>query len=379
MPGRRKRNDSGAFGLKEISDFRGETPELGELIPPREVIKTKFSDSDLYATQLLYGYESGEWEAFIREWATALRPGYVQIKRFGGPNDRGVDVAGFKTENGFEASWDCFQGKHYSKALTPSDAFPEILKIFLGVIDGHYTMPSQYCFLAPHGCGPKLSKLLSSPSSLRAEFLEFLDGTQASNTDMGLFYEVKALVGTTDFSLFKSIELEDALSLHKNTRYYLARFGGQVPSRTEIDAPPERVMQDEAVYVEQLLKVYAELHSKYEFKLEHLENYSLERKHFRRQREHFYSAESLRLHARDSVPPGTFEALQEDIFTGVEDISQNADSSSMERLNKVLTTSTMLDLSAHSLYSIANFADRKGICHQLANNGRLSWVGTCDE
>ena len=41
--------------------------------------------------------------------------------------------------------------------------------------------------------------------------------------------------------------------------------------------------------------------------------------HFRRQREAFYEAESLRVFARDSVPPGTFESLLDDIHDGVID------------------------------------------------------------
>src|SRR5665213_1099175 len=73
-------------------------------------------------------YDDKVWEEFIREWVTSLQPIYVQIKRFGGTGDRGADVAAFRSENGFEGPWDCFQAKHYANSLTFSDAAPEMLK-----------------------------------------------------------------------------------------------------------------------------------------------------------------------------------------------------------------------------------------------------------
>lgn len=46
------------------------------------------------------------------------------------------------------------------------------------------------------------------------------------------------------------------------------------------------------------------------------------RKDFVRQRERFYSAESLRNFSRDTVPAGTFESLQEEVYQGVVDVDQ---------------------------------------------------------
>lgn len=46
-------------------------------------------------------YSPDEWEVFIAEWATGKAVLYSQIKKFGGSGDRGVDVAGFKTDQGF--------------------------------------------------------------------------------------------------------------------------------------------------------------------------------------------------------------------------------------------------------------------------------------
>lgn len=83
----------------------------------------------------IYFYSPDEWEVFITEWATGVAVSYRQIKQLGGSGDRGVDVAAFKTDRGLEDAWDCFQAKHYDGSLTVSDAFPEMLKIFHGVVD----------------------------------------------------------------------------------------------------------------------------------------------------------------------------------------------------------------------------------------------------
>ncbi len=97
--------------------------------------------------------------------------------------------------------------------------------------------------------------------------------------------------------------------------------------------------------------------------------------HFKRQRISFYSAEALYMHARDSVPEGTFEALQDDVHAGVVEVAEALHATGMDRLREVLTAATQVQLDGHTaLLSVARMDDRKGICHQLANENRLTWV-----
>ena len=326
--------------------------------------------------QRVYFYDPVEWELFIREWATGLGETYVQIKRLGGPNDRGVDVAGFKTDQGFEGPWDCYQGKHYAGPLTWSDAFPEILKVFLAVVGGHYALPDRYAFLAPRGCGQSLNRLLSKPTDLRDKFLEELVRTDgpAASLNQDLRDKVKTLAVAADFALFQSVELLDALETHRGTPYFVARFGGPLPPRPKHDAPPADLGAHETRYVAQLVEVYVEQAPDETFSAETVSGHSKFGDHFQRQRVSFYSAEALRLHARDSVPPGTFEALQSDVLSGVVEMAESTHATGMDRLANVLTTSTQLDLGAHALMSVSRMDDRKGICHQLANEDCLTWV-----
>lgn len=355
----------------------GAPPELTDLESPEvSTVSPALTGPPVTPTQRLFFYSPDEWEQFIREWATGLGTAYVQIKRLGGPSDRGVDVAAFKTNQGLEGSWDCFQGKHYAEALLPSDAFPEILKVFIGVDGGHYVMPDRYSFLAPRGCGPTLNRMLSKPTDLRDWFLGQLakpDGP-ASRLDQDLRDRLKTLAEGVDFAIFQSVELDDALQAHRSTPYHSRRFGTSLPTRPRHARPEPEVGAHESRYVAQLIEVYSEKEPTETFAAETVSAHSKFGNHFQRQRESFYSSEALRLYARDSVPPGTFEALQGDVHSGVVEVAEASHQSGMDRLTSVLTTSGQLDLSAHALISVSSIDDRKGICHQLANEDRLTWV-----
>lgn len=365
--------------MPDLAGAPGEVapPELTDLESPEvSTVTPSLTGPPVTPTQRLFFYSPDEWEQFIREWATGLGTTYVQIKRLGGSNDRGVDVAAFKTNQGLEGSWDCFQGKHYAEALLPSNAFPEILKVFIGVDGGHYVLPDRYAFLAPRGCGPTLNRMLSKPTDLRAWFLGELakpDGP-ASRLDQDLRVRLKILAEGVDFAIFQSVELDDALDTHRSTPYHSGRFGTSLPARPGHAAPEPEIGAHESRYVAQLIEVYSEKEPTESFAAQSVSAHSKFGSHFQRQRESFYSAEALRLYARDSVPPGTFDALQTDVHSGVVEVAEASHQSGMDRLTSVLTTSGQLDLSAHALISVSSIDDRKGICHQLANEDRLTWV-----
>ena len=97
-------------------------------------------------------------------------------------------------------------------------------------------------------------------------------------------------------------------------------------------------------------------------------------KHFARQRESFYFAESLRTFARDSVPLGTFEDLQNDMFDGVIDTAESEHEHGLIKLKSVLNDSKSVPLDSNGLFETIRVKDRYGICHQLANDNKLKWV-----
>lgn len=326
--------------------------------------------------QCIFFYSSDDWEEFIKEWALGLAKDYVQVKRLGGTGDQGIDVAAFKSGDGLEGPWDCFQGKRYSRELRPGDAYAEMLKLFRHVDAGDYIMPDTYQFLAPKGCGGTLNRLLSTPTKLREGFLSAIEDGEGLGKDLdeNLVTRLRDLAEATDFTMFKSVELHDALETHARTKYHLGRFGSPVLRRSEVAQPPEELGEHETNYVAELRKVYVEGCGGDLDEAGSLTSHLTFGDHFKRQRFSFYSAEALRMDVRDAVPDGTFERLQDDVHAGVVEIVNAPHESGMSRLTAVLTHSTLLDLSSHPLVSLARPEDRKGICHQLANDSRIAWT-----
>nr|WP_165036374.1 ABC-three component system protein [Candidatus Protofrankia californiensis] len=270
----------------------------------------------------LLNYSPEEWEYFVFEWASVMDTEYVEVLQLGGANDGGIDVAAFRTVAAFEGSWDCFQCKHYNRVLYPGDAWPEIFKILRGVAAGDHTAPNRYYFVAPRGCGNTLNKWLHSPGNLKDEFLkELTKGKAEFLSDVGadVVAEVASLAMTVDFSLFTSMSLTRILEIHKRSPAHAVRFGGPLPERPEVPLPPEEIGEQETRYLQHLLDVYEEKFSLPAGSLDEALKHGLAGSHLRRQRISFYSAEALRVFARDNVPEGTFEALQEEVFDSVEE------------------------------------------------------------
>lgn len=98
------------------------------------------------------------------------------------------------------------------------------------------------------------------------------------------------------------------------------------------------------------------------------------RRDFLRQRERFYHAESLRNFARDTVPEGTFENLQNEIFHGVIDVCDCSHGDGLARMKATVAQAANISPTSNPLKSVVGVQDRQGICHQLANENRLIWV-----
>lgn len=319
-------------------------------------------------------YSDTQWEEFVLEWATTLTE-YKKVMRNGGANDHGVDVAGFLTDTGFGGEWDCYQCKHYATALLPSDAYPEILKVSLGTMSGHYTWPRKYRFVAPKGYGTTLAGVLNSPTKLRIAMKTTLtkkNSVLAKNLGEHSLEAVLTFLDEADFSGFGSIELHELVTDHQKTRWHSARFGVPLPTRTEMDVPDIGPGEDEQRYVAQLLAAYAERHGE-SFTPEMAADHKQVGGHYLRQRIAFYSAESLRIFARDSVPVGTFEALQEEILDGVIDVHDGHQGDGLDRLLHVTQSAHQLAMTANGLLPVVKTRDRTGICHQLANDDKLRW------
>jgi hypothetical protein len=327
----------------------------------------------------LFLYSADEWEGFIDEWATVcLKSKYGKVQRFAGANDKGIDIAGFVDDRLLMGVWDDYQCKHYDHALHPTDAWPEIAKILWHSFKGHYKPPRDYFFVAPRGTGTTLSQLLANPAALKVELKKVWDKDcrdKITNTgSISLTGDLAAYFDQFDFSIFKTKPVREILEQHKDTPYFVTRFGGGIPPRPKPGAPPEEIDAKESGYVTKLLAAYADYTKKPVADIPTLKKWNKLEQHFKRQREAFYHAESFRVFVRDKVEPGTFESLQEQIYQGVVDTCDAAHADGYERVVAVTSAAQILPIDAHPLAPSTFVQDKHGICHQLANEDRLKWT-----
>ncbi|MCV5934850.1 hypothetical protein OFO87_32535, partial [Escherichia coli] len=78
--------------------------------------------------------------------------------------------------------------------------------------------------------------------------------------------------------------------------------------------------ENESRYIRQMLDAYGDHLGTNLPDAASLASHNQFRSDYLRQRERFYHAESLKNFARDTVPAGTFDALQDEIYHGVIDV-----------------------------------------------------------
>jgi hypothetical protein len=327
--------------------------------------------------QRLLTYSAAEWEGFVEEWAFYCLKGlYKHVQRFSGSGDMGIDVAGFIDDKRLQGVWDNYQCKHYDHAITPGDVWAEFGKVIWHSYKGEYKVPRRYYFVSPWGAGTKLSRLLANATKLREELIENWEkhvmGAITSKQAVLLDAALLAYVDKFDFSIFDAKTAIQLVADHRATPIHAARFGGGLPPRSAAGKPPTAVAPGESRYVTQLLGAYSEHTSTSVTDQSTIPQQKL-KDHFRRQREAFYEAEALRVFARDNVPAGTFESLQNDIYDGVIDAHDQTHTDGYQKVCAVTQSAQQLQITANALITCTNPKDRHGICHQLVNEERLWW------
>ncbi|MFF0496436.1 ABC-three component system protein [Nocardia aobensis] len=326
--------------------------------------------------QYLYFYSDEEWEDFTVEWVRALAHPYVLVTRMGGSGDRGADVAACLSPRGTAGEWHCYQCKHYEDALAPADAWPEMVKIFVAKLRGIYELPRRYVFVAPK-VGPYLTRYLANPETLKSEFFkawEKEDSKLGADLPADERRAVEALAHQTDFSIFEAPDLEWILELHSRTPHHARRFPIQLKPRPAVSSPPHEPHVREAVYIQKLLAAYNEKHGLALQSLQQARDHADTKRHLRRQREAFYSAESLRVFARESVPHETYAAVESDLFEAVVEVEERDFDLGIDRLAAVLESAIAHQPNPGNILApVVTVLDRKGLCHHLANDDRLTW------
>lgn len=358
-------------------------PELTAVVPTAAQIS---GGIPIPPVRLLQVMSPDDWEAFTQEWLSYHRTqgSYHSIKKYSGSGDLGLDVVGFTSSNGFAEPWDSYQCKHYDHPLYPSDVWGEVGKIIFHSFqctppfNQDCRVPRSHIFVAPFGVGIELGRLLRDPNRFKKEVRKKWEShcvpKLGKDMDAPLDGDLLVYFDAFDFSIFEDCTSVELIEEHAKTVFYAPRFGGGFPPRETTTHPPSVPTSDESVYLRKLRDAYSD-HLGREIETHHdLTGDSNLEDHYNRQRVLFYSAESLRNFARDRTPPKTFGSLQDDVYYGVIDICEATHSDGLERLRATVSRAANVDVAGNALVSVTRVADKQGICHQLANDDRLTWI-----
>tara|TARA_B110001469_G_scaffold100262_1_gene97531 strand:- start:3210 stop:4196 length:987 start_codon:yes stop_codon:yes gene_type:complete len=323
-------------------------------------------------------FSPDEWESFTEEWAVSLINQYHKVRRMGGANDCGVDIACFHSELGFEGKWDNYQCKRYGQPLVPTDIWSEIGKVIYHSFNKEFTAPRKYYFVCSTGIGSTLEKLLSKPSQLKEAAEKNWDIYCKSKITSTHKIELSGLLkehfNAFDFTIFTSKSQAELVQDHSQTGFHAVRFGGGLPARPNEKNPPIEPATKESHYIRQLLDAYSDNLGEPINSASELDSNPRLKENYNRQRERFYRAEGLRTFARDNAPPGTFEALQDEIFHGVVDVHEDTNhNDGLARMTATMAQASKINTSS-ALAPATKIPDQQGICHQLANADKLIWV-----
>jgi hypothetical protein len=139
-------------------------------------------------------------------------------------------------------------------------------------------------------------------------------------------------------------------------------------TRVNIPAVPSVVKAEEQGYVQKLFEMYGEKLNSEINQFTDLKKFREELEHFERQRSAFYAAESLREFSRDNLLDDShYNSLLKEFYDIIIEIVDGDHVSGFERLKASIISASSVDVVNHPLGQEIKTEDRKGICHQLAN------------
>ncbi len=316
----------------------------------------------------------------MRECAEMMTE-YQRVEECRGSGDMGRDVIGYPDKDDSD-TWDNYQCKHFRERLAPHKVYVEIGKLVYYAHSGIYTWPRKYYFVAPLGVGTDLSNLLRKPSELKKAVIAHWDThcrdkiTKKKKHGVLLAGNLRKFLDAADFKVFNYKHPHELLALHELRSDHLLRFGGVLSLAPVAGKPPPEIDQAfESRYVEQLIEAYRDhltlatltVDSMHQCK-DHIQ------RHFISSRQDFYSAELLRVFARNNLGVELFESLKEELFKAVVDVHDKTYPDGLERLRETTQEAIRAQIDTNPLTVCWKVDHRKGLCHRLANEDRLTWV-----
>lgn len=141
--------------------------------------------------------------------------------------------------------------------------------------------------------------------------------------------------------------------------------------------PPENIDKEESVYILELLRAYADAEHVAEFTTSNLPDKY--KRHFNEQRQNYYNVEAIRRSVRDTGVSEQFDFFVDDTYDAIIDVCDQSHANGYERLLKVLQQAANRPKGRSLLETLPNWigaSEKKGACHILVNEGKITWVTT---
>lgn len=329
----------------------------------------------------LANFSAAEFERFTLEWASdylAVKvPGIIEVQQRGGAGDKGRDVIAWLDPNTtLVRRWTLYQCKHYGSALGAGTAAAEIGKVLYYSHRGDYRFPEEYHFVTHKGVTSPFQDLLDEPGNLRNFVIDNWEKyikNEIRKEPVDLTPELKKHVESVPFTAFRAKQPLNLINEHAQTRYHLTVFGLPLIDRPKPPQPPSEVSPAENEYVTQLLAVISADLGQSVSTLSDFVHSEKHRRLFDRSRLTFYHAEGLKELARDQMADeGFFDTLLGEFVDGLYHW-HTGEPDGYERLISTVKASQGIQLSKHVLEPHVLPNDREGMCHQMANEGRVTW------
>lgn len=322
-----------------------------------------------------------EFERVVGEWAySCLRKEkkYSNVALLGGSGDSGRDLVAYIDDN--MQKFDIYQCKRYEKPLSPSTYMIEFGKLCYYTYIGEYVVPNKYYIVASNGIGQSLRKLIEHPKQINTELINTWDEKcgkkrQIIAEGIKMTDSLRKYIEEFDFSIVSDIAPITLLDEFSKSPWYKYHFGGGIKKRPTFEKPSEQLKKSEKTmpYVKQLLKVYSKEAGQVYETQEDLKNNQKLYKHFMRQREGFFSAQSLKRFARDELlNEDSYNSLKGQVEFGIMDVYENEYSSELERVKETTKQANSLGISCEEIKDVTIY-DKTGMCHELVNDEKIIW------
>lgn len=322
-----------------------------------------------------------EFERVVGEWAySCLRKEkkYSNVALLGGSGDSGRDLVAYIDDN--MQKFDIYQCKRYEKPLSPSTYMIEFGKLCYYTYIGEYAVSNKYYIVASNGIGQSLRKLIEHPKQINTELINTWDEKcgkkrQIIAEGIKMTDSLRKYIEEFDFSIVSDIAPITLLDEFSKSPWYKYHFGGGIKKRPTFEKPSEQLKKSEKTmpYVKQLLKVYSKEAGQVYETQEDLKNNQKLYKHFMRQREGFFSAQSLKRFARDELlNEDSYNSLKGQVEFGIMDVYENEYSSELERVKETTKQANSLGISCEEIKDVTIY-DKTGMCHELVNDEKIIW------